>query len=374
MTSTNHPDDCAKSSLCRTPRRPSPPHDALQEKELMQIHTLKAFLGTGLAEAAVVTGGLLILGHCQGVIHASPNISPVAAVQSGDYDSLRTLLQRGADPNAKDASGTPLLMRAVLYADVNTVRLLLNNGADPNATNAAGATALVWAAGDPEKAHLLLDYGADPNAKSALGRTPLLAAAAVDGAGSVVRRLIENGADTTAQDVLKGTPVLMTGGGSAPAIVEAAKARDGEALRAILARPGVDLAVQDANGGTALTEAVINGNHDNARLLLAAGASVEQTVASKRYTPLMLAAMTGDDRMIAMLLEASPDVNAADSLGTTALMWAAYAADHGHSAAVDLLLRAGADPSIENRRGESALTMAGWHGRTPTVHKLMHNQ
>ena len=42
-------------------------------------------------------------------------------------------------------------MYAVLYADARAVRTLLEAGADPNAHNDAAATALMWAAGEPEK-------------------------------------------------------------------------------------------------------------------------------------------------------------------------------------------------------------------------------
>ncbi len=152
-------------------------------------------------------------------------------------------------------------MYAVMYGDADTVRLLLNYGADPDAANAMGATALIWAVGDPAKAQMLIEYGANVNAKSALGRTALLVAASTSGAGGVVDRLVEKGADVSAKDGLKGNPKLMTGGGGAPAIVEAAKSRDGEALRSLLRDPHVDVNAKDANGGTALTEAVINGHY-----------------------------------------------------------------------------------------------------------------
>jgi serine/threonine-protein phosphatase 6 regulatory ankyrin repeat subunit B len=330
---------------------------------------VKSLLKTGVLEAGLVTAALLLFGHYQGVL-AHPNLTPVQALQQGNHDSLRSALNRGADPNSKDAVGTPLLMHAVLYSDATAVRMLLNNGADPNATNAAGATALIWAAGDPEKAALLIDYGSDVNARSVLGRTPLLVASATDGAGSVVGKLIHKGAETNVHDNLKGNPKLMTGGGSAPAIVEAAKARDGVALRLLLRDPKCDIDATDANGGTALTEAAANGHRDNVRLLLNAGANPNVHLTASGYTALMLAAERNDVEMLGLLLEAGVEVNAADVSGLTALMWAAYSAETGPTTAVEMLLLAGADPAIVNRKGETAIALARWHGQTATVRLL----
>jgi ankyrin repeat protein len=340
----------------------------------MQTQFLKSLRKTGLLETGMLTAALLMFGSCIGVVHAHPRIAPLEALQAGDNTALRQLLDNGADVNTKDAEGTPLLMHAVLYADAEAVHMLLDRGADPNATNAAGATPLIWAAGDPAKAAMLIQAGADVNARSALGRTPLLVAATVDGASTVAHRLLAHGADDSVHDNLKGNPKLWTGGGSAPAIVEAAKARDGETLRLLLARHkhdlNFDIDAKDANGGTALSESVILANHENLIRLLAAGASVNIEVTADRYTPLMFAAMRDDAFAIALLIDSGADMNAVDASGNSALMWAAYAAEQGHSVAVDTLLRAGADVTIANRKGETALTLAGWHGKTHTYQRL----
>src|SRR4029079_8477668 len=67
------------------------------------------------------------------------------AIQRGDINTVKRLLERGATPNARYAARRSALMDAALCHTVNGVRLLLDHGADPNGSNVAGATALMWA-------------------------------------------------------------------------------------------------------------------------------------------------------------------------------------------------------------------------------------
>ena len=290
------------------------------------------------------------------------------AVRNGDDARVKTLLDRGADPNVADAEGTPVLMNAVVYADVQCVQLLLERGADPNGKNAMGATALLWAAGDPDKALPLIAAGADVNVRSALGRSALLAAAAQNGTAPVVKVLLSKKADLSAKDSLHSMPNVPTGGGGASALIEAAKARDGEVLRMLL-KTGMDVNARDANGGTALSEAAIFGNTENIQALLAAGADVQATVSSGQYAPLTLAVFRNDPRIVRMFLNAGSNVNAKDSSGSSPLMWAAYS-ERGNPEIVEMLVKAGADINSRNKNGETALTWAKRNGDTPLTQAL----
>jgi hypothetical protein len=84
---------------------------------------------------------------------------------------------------------------------------MLAHKADPNAANSEGATALPWAAGDPEKVKLLVRAGADVKARSKIGRTPLIVAAASAGNLESVRLLVSKGADPTVTDQYGDGPV-----------------------------------------------------------------------------------------------------------------------------------------------------------------------
>ena len=113
----------------------------------------------------------------------------------------RVLRAFPATARSKGIGGSTPLMYAALYRDIRAARSLLDNGADPNARNDAGATALLWAVDDLEMTGLLLARGADPNVRSHDGETPLMLAAARVGGGEVVKALIDGGATLKGQTV-----------------------------------------------------------------------------------------------------------------------------------------------------------------------------
>ena len=110
------------------------------------------------------------------------------------------LLDFGADPNGPVGGGTPLHLAAEC-GSARQVELLLERGANPLAKDGTGRSPLVSAllaeGGDLEKVRLLLDAGADVNARSPLwgeeGVTPLMAAAAL-APPELVALLLDRGA------------------------------------------------------------------------------------------------------------------------------------------------------------------------------------
>ena len=92
-----------------------------------------------------------------------------------DLKRVRTLLARGANPNARDSEGRTPLFSAVLGGSVGLLGLLLETKADVIARDERGATALHIAAEEvlPEAATLLIGRGADVNAQDEEGNTPL---------------------------------------------------------------------------------------------------------------------------------------------------------------------------------------------------------
>jgi hypothetical protein len=84
------------------------------------------------------------------------------AIQRGDKATVNEYLNRGTSPNEILANGAPLLKNAVVSSSMPVAELLLSRGADVNARDASGKTALFWARRMNNEAfvQLLLKHGA----------------------------------------------------------------------------------------------------------------------------------------------------------------------------------------------------------------------
>jgi ankyrin repeat protein len=281
---------------------------------------------------------------------------------------VKTLLAHGANPNAKNGEGTPILMYAALYGDTRTVRYFLSHGADPNGKNANDATALIWAGGDVEKVRALVANGANVNAQSKEGRTPMHTAAAQDGAFEAVKLLVEKGANVNAADRV---PNFATGGAGATPLMLAARGRDSRTTKYLIEH-GANVKATDSAGGDALIAAARQGSFENVKLLLEHGADPKASVREfpfKGMNALTFAAALDRADAVEALLAAGADANAKDMLGYNALTWAAMS-DRGDKRIVRALLRAGADPNLKGAFDETAKGYAARRGNSPIAAML----
>jgi hypothetical protein len=120
----------------------------------------------------------------QGQAFANPGSAQLAdAVLAGDDALARELIAAGANPNAEDDRGQPLLQWAMKRGDRGAFRLLLALGADPARGNRDGRTALHLAAMGKSRDWLeaLLEHGMSPDTPNTVtGATPLYDALRAD--------------------------------------------------------------------------------------------------------------------------------------------------------------------------------------------------
>ncbi len=162
-------------------------------------------------------------------------------------------------------------------------------------------------------------------------------------------------------------PAPLGAAGQELSLVNAVKAGNREAVRALLKRPAT-INVPEADGSTALSWAVRGDDVETAQLLIRAGANVK---VADRYgiTPLALAALNGHGVMAEMLLQAGADPNVAEPEGETPLMTAARS---GSVPAVRTLLAHGANVNAtEGWLGETALMMAAAENHPAVVKMLL---
>lgn len=124
----------------------------------------------------------------------------------------------------------------------------------------------------------------------------------------------------------------------------------------------------NARGGSALFDATGAGNRTMVEFLLAHGADVNAINNSTKQTPLEDAVQHGFEAVTEVLLANKAEVNAQDSQGNTPLF---IAAQLGQTNIVQILLTAGADVTVENNEGRTPLSFAAESGSPETVKALL---
>lgn len=130
------------------------------------------------------------------------------AARKGWRAAVAFLLDRGAEVDAPDKYDvTPLLAAASIGRsrdDYETVKLLIERGADPKAKGHTKGTALHEASGargaDPRLLELLISRGVDVNSQESGGETPLMRAA-FHGHDRTLKALLAQRADPNREDI-----------------------------------------------------------------------------------------------------------------------------------------------------------------------------
>lgn len=238
----------------------------------------------------------------------------VEAVKNRDRQVLQTLLKQKVDVNAPLPDGSTALHLAAQSDDLETADLLIGAGAQVSTANDYGITPLMLASENGSAAMIekLLKAGAKPNAVPPTGETALMTAARTGKPGAV-QALLVHGADVNAKEPSLGQTALMWAAAQGHSEVVQLLVEGGADVRA-KSKPGSfrQPSIIHTGGFTPLLFAARNGDIKSSRILLAAGANVNEA-ASDGMTPLLMATIRGHLAYAEFLLDqkANPDIAAA---------------------------------------------------------------
>jgi ankyrin repeat protein len=288
------------------------------------------------------------------------------AVFQSDKATVDLLLGAGANPKAANHDGSTPLWLACINGDAPVIAALLKAGADANEHLPLGRSPLMVASrtGNVAAMNVLLDHGADVNAKETLrGTTPLMWAAD-EGHAAAIQLLIEHGADIKARSDKAER-------GRGPALGKSNDPRKAvEALGKALAA-GIPTPQLGAVGTTSLVPVVPEKGSGARRGKVGAGAgALDDDDAAAAFgfggrrpapkdggglTALVYAALADDVESVKVLLAAGADINQVTDYGWSALL---VATQNRYYKLGEFLLGHGADVNLANKGGWTPLYLA----------------
>lgn len=298
------------------------------------------------------------------------------AAKNQDQETVSALLKQHVDASAAQADGATALHWAAHWDDLKMADLLIRAGANVSAANDLGVTPLSLACmnGSAVMVEKLLAAGANANTATTNGETPLMTCARV-GSADAVQALLAHGAKVNAKESLRDQTALMW----------AVSQRHPEVVRVLLAHGA------DVNARTRVTGQLVVRNVVGARFVCPPGESGEDVRKSSYKidngtqfaamatcaqadmapkggsTPLLFAARVGALDSAKLLVAAGANVNDAGPDGNSVLVIAAHS---GQGKVAGFLLDKDANPNASGA-GYTALHAAVLTGDEELVQALL---
>lgn len=315
------------------------------------------------------------------------------AAMEGFGNVAAKLLDLGADPLVRNASGEGLLHMAALGGSTDLLVRSIDIPIDVNNRNNSGATALHFAvkSGKPDGLRVLLEEGGDINAKDNENWTPLrlaairfsadaldcllnfgkgdvhqrlqdvgtlLHTAAYHGSTAVMQSLVDRGLDVASAIASNGETVLHN----------AAQNGQGNAVKWLLLR-GASLDAQDHEGREPLASAIMGKAKDwGVRSVISAIAGSADGKHGWRFqqawggrSVLHLISAKGYSECVQFVIGKGVELDRKTTNGTeeTAIHCATR---NGHTSVVKVLAEAGASTNVPDAAGTTALHLATYNG------------
>lgn len=233
---------------------------------------------------------------------------------------------------------------------VNSIRYLLNNGADPNKEDVySGVTPLMLAAANSslETVRMLLEHGADITRISKCGNYTALIDAVLWNRKKIVKYLVQQKGIHKIIDVLDGrwghTPLIVACINGYTDIVN------------YLISAGANVNIEDLEERSPLYISIMCERYGIVKLLLKAGAYVNWVTKDKGLSCIHGAALVDDSSIMYSLLKAGANPDIQDKKKNTALHVSCI---NNHHTCTTALLQYNANPNIQDNYGNSPLVNA----------------
>ena len=281
-------------------------------------------------------------------------------------ESLRAIIDHGADVNATNKNSVTAIMIACYKLNADTISVLLNAGADLNMTDGNSASCIHHVVGEGfTKATLetVINYSADVKLTNKNNVTALMIAC-LNSNEDAINVLLNAGANSNIADADGDTCLHNAVGKSA--IADSAIAEfegytclhrgncSKDNLQAVIDY-GADVNAANKHNITPSMQACENGDIDAINILLDAGA--DPNITDEKGTACIHHAVGGGCRkdVLLRLISRGTDVNATTKINRTALKIACL---NRNEDAINVLLNAGADPNIADADGDTCLHTA----------------
>jgi ankyrin repeat protein len=294
------------------------------------------------------------------------------AVYHDDSEAIDLLISAGAKVDSKNREGVTPLHLASLFGNFHIIDRLIKGGADAKQTGPAGETMLMLAArnGNPDAIRSLVAAGADVNAKEPIRGTTALMWAVEQRHAPAVNALLQAKADFSAKSAPAGLPRNYMAPRLNPDAVQRANRIRAEAAKAGRSYEE-QLAFEQANGSivvrrlglpspnaprqppaSAQPPAARRGEDEDDSEVVVAGLVGS---GGGGLTALVFAAREGDLESAKLLIEAGADLNQTTEYGWTPLL---TATNNRHYKLAKYFIEHGADVNRANKGRWTPLYLA----------------